>query len=82
MIIVKDLGKLTQYGFVDDGDCFSYDCGDNRTYIVVDKLNGELGISPSYIGDYPATYYDYQLDMIAILLNNSIAYYEYKEVVE
>ena len=76
MIIVKDLDKLKDYGFeLDDwGDykVWSYDCGDNQTYVVVQD-DHELAIHPTYVGDCPADYFDHQLDIIARLILDGVA---------
>jgi len=79
MIKVDNLKELLKYGFKDNIErdkCYAYDCGDNRTYVVVGSEDHELFISPEYIGDMAARYYDFQLDIIAILLLDGVARYE------
>lgn len=73
-IKIKDISVLQRYGFELNIDhrlekFWEYDCGDNRTYVLVYEDDLIVSLCTPY-GDIPQEHYIHQLDIIFKLIKD------------
>lgn len=77
MLKIKDnvkLKELEKFGFELkelDGEYYEYDINDNRTNIIVDCENRQIGIPTSLYGDIPSTYIE-NLDILYDIIKENL----------